>query len=36
MNKLVFEVNNGRKLKLVQRYDIQNDWINPNGKNAEV
>ena len=73
MNKLVFEVNNGRKLELVQRedngttlicsldapgneayisaddfvqlinlyryckrYDIQNDWINPNGKNAEV
>ena len=73
MNKLVFEVNNGRKLELVQRednspvlicsldtlgndayisagdfvklinlyryckrYDIKNDWINPNGKNTEV
>lgn len=73
MNKLVFEVNNGRKLELVQRedngttlicsidapdneayisagdfvqlinlyryckrYDIKNDWINPNGKNVEV
>lgn len=73
MNKLVFEVNNGRKLELVQRedngttlicsldapdneayinagdfvqlinlyryykrYDIQNDWINPNGKNTGV
>lgn len=71
MNKLVFEVNNGETLELVQRedngttlicsldapdneayisagdfvqlinlyryckrYDIQNDWINPNGKNA--
>lgn len=73
MNKLVFEVNNGRKLELVQRedngttlicsldapdneayisagdfvqlinlyryckrHDIQNDWINPNGKNTEA
>lgn len=73
MNKLVFEVNNGRKLELVQRedngttlicsldapdneayisagdfvqlinfyryckrYDIQSDFINPNGKNTEV
>lgn len=72
MNKLVFEVNNGQKLELVQRqddgptlicspnapdneayisagdfvqlinlyryykqYDIQNDWINPDGKNKE-
>ena len=73
MNKLVFEVNNGEKLELVQRqdngpvlncsldapdnaayisaadfvqlinlyryykrYDIKNEWINPNGKNEEV
>ena len=45
MNKLVFEVNNGRKLELVQminlyryckRYDIKNDCINHNGKNMEV
>lgn len=60
MNKLVFEVNSGRTLELVQRedneayisagdfvqlinlyryckrYDIKNDWINPNGKNTEV
>nr|DAQ31022.1 MAG TPA: hypothetical protein [Caudoviricetes sp.] len=73
MNKLVFEVNDGETLELVQRedngttlicsldapdneayisaadfvqlinlyryykrYDIINEWINPNGKNEEV